>query len=62
MRYTPFAFAALMVLGAACTNDDQAPSLVPEAQAAAQPPAQSDYGWRTTPHYPAKEEPVRDYQ
>ena len=61
MRYTPFAFAALMVLGAACSNDEQTPSFVPEAQAA-QPAVESDYGWRTTPHYPAKEEPGRDYQ
>ena len=61
MRYTPFALAALMVLGAACSNDEQTPSLVPEAQAA-QPPVQSDYGWRTTPQFPEKEEVVRDYQ
>ena len=61
MRYTPFFFAALTVLAAACSNDEQAPSLVPEAQAA-QPPVQSDYGWRTTPQFPEKEEVVRDYQ
>ena len=61
MRYTPFALAALMVLGAACSNDEQTTSLVPEAQAA-QPPVQSDYGWRTTPQFPEKEEVVRDYQ
>jgi hypothetical protein len=60
MRYTPFALAALMVLGAACSNDEPAPSFVPEAQASP-PPAQSDYGWRTTPHFPEKEEPVSDY-
>ena len=61
MRYTPFFFAALTVLAAACSNDEQAPSLVPEAQAA-KPTVQSDYGWRTTPHFPEKEEVVRDYQ
>jgi len=62
MRYTPFALAALMVLGAACSNNDQAPSLVPEAQAAQPPAVQSDAGWSTTPHFPEKEERVYDYQ
>ena len=65
MRYTPLALAALMVLGAACSNDDPASSLVPEAQAAPRPapqPAQSENGWSTTPHFPKKEEVVYDYQ
>lgn len=65
MRYTPFALAALMILGAACSNDDPAPSLLPEAQAAPQPasqPAQSENGWSTTPHFPKEEEKVYDYQ
>ena len=60
MRYTPLALAALMILGAACSNDDPAPSLVPEAQAAPQP-AQSENG-RVTPHFPKEEEKVYDYQ
>ena len=65
MRYTPLALAALMVLGAACSNDDPTPSLVPEAQAAPQAapqPAQSENGWSMTPHFPQKEEQVYDYQ
>ena len=61
MRYTLFALAALMVLGAACSNDEQGPSLVPEAQAA-QLPVQNDFGWRTTPDFSKNEPEVRDYE
>ena len=59
MRHTPFVVAALLVFGAACSNNDRETSFVPEAQAAA-PAAEKDYGWRTTPHF--KQEEVREYQ
>jgi len=60
MRYTPLAAAALLILGAACSNDEREPSFVPEAQAAT--PQQKDYGWRTAPQYPAVDAEVREYQ
>ena len=61
MRYTPFAIAALTLFSLGCSNDDRETSLLPEAQAA-RPPAQNDYGWRTTPDYSKNQEDVRDYQ
>lgn len=60
MRYTPFAAAALLIFGAACSNDEKNASFVPETHAA-QPTAQKDYGWRTTPDYSKKQVEVREY-
>lgn len=60
MRYIPFAFA-LMLFGAACSNDEPSASFVSEAQAV-QPPAGKDYGWRTTPDFSKKQEDVHEYQ
>jgi len=60
MRYTPFAVAALLLFSAACSNDERETSFVPEAQAAS--PQQKDYGWQTTPQYPAVEKAVHEYQ
>lgn len=61
MRYTPFAVAALMFLGVACSNDEQNTSFVSEAQAA-QPAADKDYGWKTTPDFSKPQKEVRDYE
>jgi PBP1b-binding outer membrane lipoprotein LpoB len=58
MRYAPIA-VALMLLSAACSNEDRDASFVSEAQAAPTQP-QKDYGWRTTPQYPAAEAQVRE--
>ena len=60
MRHTLFAVATLVLFSAACSNDEREPSFVTEAQAAtAQGP--KDYGWRTTPQYPAVEAGAREY-
>ena len=45
---------------AACSRDEGESSLVPEARADAT--KQKDFGWRTTPDYPAKpQDDVREY-
>lgn len=60
MRYMPIAIAALMLFGAACSNDEREPSFVSEAHAAT--PQQKDYGWRATPDFSApQQDPVREY-
>jgi hypothetical protein len=58
MRYTSFAFAALMLV--ACSNDEREPSLVSEAQAAV-PQQQKDYGWRATPDFSAPQKDAVEY-
>ena len=60
MRYTPIVLATLLLMSAACSNDERETSFVPEAQAAA--PQPKDYGWRTPPRYPAVEQAVHEYQ
>jgi hypothetical protein len=59
MRYTSFAIAALMLVSAACSNDEGETSFLSEAQAAT--PNAKDYGWRTTAEYPAAQSEVREY-
>jgi hypothetical protein len=62
MRTTPFAFVLLIALIAACSNEEPSSTLlVQDAMAAPVQPA-NDYGWRTTPNYPAKQDEVRDYE
>ncbi|HEY3073903.1 MAG TPA: hypothetical protein VGJ74_01890 [Burkholderiales bacterium] len=64
MWSTRFAAAALAITGlafsAACSRDEGEPSLVSEARADA--PNAKDYGWRTNPSYPAKQqENIQEY-
>ncbi len=60
MRCIPIALAALMLFGAACSNDEREPSFVSEAHAAT--PQQKDYGWRATPDFSASQkDAVREY-
>ncbi len=65
MRDMRFAAAALAIAGlaflAGCLKDESEPSLVSEAHAGA--PSQKDFGWRTTPTYPAEQkDAVYEYQ
>ena len=64
MWSTRFAAAALaltsFVLFTACSKEGGEASLVPEARADA--PNAKDFGWRTTPDFPAKpQDDVREY-
>jgi hypothetical protein len=58
MSFAKFAAAALVITGlafsAACSNEEGEPSLVSEARADA--PNAKDFGWRTNPSYPDKQE------
>jgi hypothetical protein len=64
MRLTKLAATALAIAGLAfatgCSKEEGDPSFVSEAQAASAP-AQKDYGWRTNPDFPAKQDDVREY-
>jgi hypothetical protein len=61
MRYTSFAFAALMLFNAACSNEEGRSAFVSEAQAAT-PPAEKDYGWKTTPDFSKPQAEAREYE
>ena len=55
MRSTRFAVAALiLVVSAACSNDEREASIVSEARADA--PNAKDFGWRTNFSYPDKQQ------
>lgn len=65
MWCTRFAAAALIVTGfgsiVACSSSEEGDTSIISEARANPPAAAKDYGWRTTPEFPAVEKDFREY-
>ena len=62
MRTTPFALAALVLISAACSDQEPSTTLLVREAQAAPPPPENDYGWKTTPDFNKPQTDVKEYE